>query len=175
MKTYKNKYTHANWCRENQSAKQNGIGRCEPTHIDAPMAWMQKLRYVYHALFAHLYAPVTMTNRGFPNQTRKKSKTINNSRRTSVPRRPSVCVVNKVRFNECVSAILAERTLFELFIMATNKREDESQNNLDYVLNEIGDFSGQQIWKFLWIGLPIALSATFAITFVVTATNLDYR
>lgn len=53
--------------------------------------------------------------------------------------------------------------------------DHESEANLDFVLHEIGDFRGRQIWKFLWIGVPIILSASFAITFVVTATNLDYR
>lgn len=58
-----------------------------------------------------------------------------------------------------------------------NERQQipDKKPDLDYILSEIGDFGYYQLWKYIWISLPIALSATFAVTFVVTATNLDYR
>lgn len=51
----------------------------------------------------------------------------------------------------------------------------DNENNLEYVFTEIGDFSVYQAWKYIWISIPIALSAAYAVSFVVTATDLDYR
>lgn len=51
----------------------------------------------------------------------------------------------------------------------------DNKSNLEYVFTEIGDFSVYQAWKYIWISIPIALSAAYAVSFVVTATDLDYR
>lgn len=52
---------------------------------------------------------------------------------------------------------------------------DDSDNDLDYVLSEIGECGMQQMWKYVLIFVPIALSAIYAISFIVTGSSLDYR
>lgn len=53
--------------------------------------------------------------------------------------------------------------------------DDDCDNDLDYVFNEIGECGAQQMWKYVLIFVPIALSAIYAISFVVTGSSLDYR
>lgn len=48
-------------------------------------------------------------------------------------------------------------------------------DDLDFVLQEIGEFSVSQLLKYILICIPIALSAMYAIGFVVTGTTLEYR
>lgn len=55
------------------------------------------------------------------------------------------------------------------------KADDDVEDDLDYVFNEIGECSMHQMWKYVFIFLPIALSAIYAISFVVTGSSLDYR
>lgn len=59
-----------------------------------------------------------------------------------------------------------------------NKKEvDEIEvpNDLDYVLNDVGEFGPNQIGHFILMILPIVLSATYAVEFIVTASTDDYR
>lgn len=64
-------------------------------------------------------------------------------------------------------------------ITANDSLKEASSNDdgddLDFVLQEIGEFSVAQLWKYILICIPIALSAMYAIGFVVTGTSLDYR
>lgn len=53
--------------------------------------------------------------------------------------------------------------------------EDGAEDDLDAVLTEIGEFSLPQMWKYVWIFIPIALSASYAIGYVVSGSNLEYR
>lgn len=48
-------------------------------------------------------------------------------------------------------------------------------DDLDLVFKEVGEFNPYQIWKFVLLFIPIVLSAVYAINFIVTASNLDYR
>lgn len=54
----------------------------------------------------------------------------------------------------------------------TDVNDDDA---LDAVLAEIGEFSVYQLVKYVLIVLPIALSAVYAISFIVTGVTLDYR
>lgn len=59
-----------------------------------------------------------------------------------------------------------------------NKKEVEEvevANDLDYVLNDVGEFGKYQIGHFILMILPIVLSATFAVEFIVTGSTDDYR
>lgn len=48
-------------------------------------------------------------------------------------------------------------------------------SDLDFVLSEIGEFGPYQIWNYILIAIPIALSATYVVGYIFTATALDYR
>lgn len=52
---------------------------------------------------------------------------------------------------------------------------DEQQHDLDYVLNDVGEFGKYQIVHFILMILPIVLSATYAVEFIVTSSTDDYR
>lgn len=52
----------------------------------------------------------------------------------------------------------------------------QSQNfDLDVILGELGDFGRFQITNYVFICLPILLSAGFTLSFVFTAGQLDHR
>lgn len=48
-------------------------------------------------------------------------------------------------------------------------------DDLDYVLNEVGEFRTHQILHFVLIALPIILASTNAVEFIVTSSTSDYR
>lgn len=58
-----------------------------------------------------------------------------------------------------------------------DKKADEadSQNDLDYVLSDVGEFGKYQIFQWILMILPIVLSATYAVEFIVTSATDDYR
>lgn len=49
------------------------------------------------------------------------------------------------------------------------------KDDLDYVLSEVGEFGKKQIIHFIFIALPIILASTYAVEFIVTSSNVDYR
>lgn len=64
--------------------------------------------------------------------------------------------------------------------LAINVDEEEpvekpKADDLDLIFQEIGEFNPYQIWKFVLLFVPIVLSAVYAINFIMTASNLDYR
>lgn len=66
----------------------------------------------------------------------------------------------------------------ELSTINDSLKEDSPKDDgehLDYVFEEIGEFSVSQIRKYILICIPIALSAIYAIGFVVTGSSLEYR
>lgn len=58
---------------------------------------------------------------------------------------------------------------------AQQDSKDAGEDKLDRVLIEIGEFALPQLWKYFLIFIPIALYAVFTTSFVVTASNMDYR
>lgn len=48
-------------------------------------------------------------------------------------------------------------------------------NNLDFVLNEVGEFRKHQILHFTLMVLPIILASTYTLEFIVTSSTSDYR
>ncbi|XP_055315112.1 organic cation transporter protein-like [Sitodiplosis mosellana] len=59
----------------------------------------------------------------------------------------------------------------------SDKKADEtdSHNDLDYVLSDVGEFGIYQIGQCIAMVLPIILSATYAVEFIVTSSTDDYR
>lgn len=59
----------------------------------------------------------------------------------------------------------------------TDKKPDDidTQHDLDYVLSDVGEFGRYQIVHFILMILPIVLSATYAVDFIVTSSTDDYR
>lgn len=57
----------------------------------------------------------------------------------------------------------------------TDVEEAEAPDDLDYVLSDVGEFGKYQIGHFILMILPIVLSATYAVEFIVTASTDDYR
>lgn len=55
------------------------------------------------------------------------------------------------------------------------KPVDEAEDKLDRILVEIGEFQLPQLYKYLLLCVPIALCALYSTSFMVTATNIDYR
>lgn len=53
--------------------------------------------------------------------------------------------------------------------------EPVQADDLDYVLNEVGEFRKHQIFHFVLIALPIILASTNAVEFIVTSSVPDYR
>ena len=47
--------------------------------------------------------------------------------------------------------------------------------DIDVVLNEIGQFGRFQIMNYALIALPVALMACYVVSYVFTATPLEYR
>lgn len=62
-------------------------------------------------------------------------------------------------------------------IKSEQKKLTESfqSDDLDYVLNEVGEFRMHQIFHFILMMLPIILSSTYAVEFIVTSSTPDYR
>lgn len=57
-----------------------------------------------------------------------------------------------------------------------NQDDDaDSLNDLDHVLSDVGEFGKYQIGHFILMILPIVLSATYAVEFIVTSATDDYR
>lgn len=54
---------------------------------------------------------------------------------------------------------------------------DDCQNDLelDYMLSDVGEFGKRQIIHCILMILPIVLSATHAVEFIVTSSTDDYR
>lgn len=57
----------------------------------------------------------------------------------------------------------------------TNGQRCNEEDKLDQILIEIGEFELPQLWKYFLILIPIALYAAYSTSFVVTASNMDYR
>lgn len=55
------------------------------------------------------------------------------------------------------------------------KKLAPEEDKLDRVLIEIGEFELPQLWKYFLICIPISLSALYSTSFIVTASNIDYR
>lgn len=53
--------------------------------------------------------------------------------------------------------------------------EPNLSDDLDYVLSDVGEFGKFQIGQFILMVLPIILSATYAVEFIVTCSTDDYR
>lgn len=53
--------------------------------------------------------------------------------------------------------------------------EIDTQNDLDYVLSDVGEFGIRQVGHFILMILPVILSATYAVEFIVTSSTDDYR
>lgn len=53
--------------------------------------------------------------------------------------------------------------------------ETKDTDDIDYVLENAGEFGKHQIRHFILMILPIVLSATFAVEFIVTSSTDDYR
>lgn len=58
---------------------------------------------------------------------------------------------------------------------SSQKKLDAEEDKLDIVLIEIGEFELPQLWKYFLICIPIALCALYSTSFIVTASNIDYR
>lgn len=69
---------------------------------------------------------------------------------------------------------MSNRCSFEM-TGAQRDGKGEGEDKLDLVLIEIGEFELPQLWKYFLIFIPIALYAVFSTSFVVTASNMDYR
>lgn len=60
--------------------------------------------------------------------------------------------------------------------MDEKKADDaDPSNDLDYVLSDVGEFGKYQIGQCILMILPIILSATYAVEFIVTSSTDDYR
>lgn len=60
--------------------------------------------------------------------------------------------------------------------MSDKESDDtDSQHDLDYVLIDVGEFGKYQILHFILMVLPIVLSATYAVEFIVSSSTDDYR
>lgn len=53
--------------------------------------------------------------------------------------------------------------------------ETKDADDIDYVLENAGEFGKYQIVHFILMILPIVLSAAFAVEFIVTSSTDDYR
>lgn len=53
--------------------------------------------------------------------------------------------------------------------------ESDSEHDLDYVLSDAGEFGIYQIGQCIAMILPIVLSSTYAVDYIVTSSIEDYR
>ena len=58
---------------------------------------------------------------------------------------------------------------------ASEKARHDDDADIDFVLTEIGNFGRFQIFNYILIALPVALCACHIVTYVFTASPLDYR
>lgn len=58
---------------------------------------------------------------------------------------------------------------------ADENEKDEVSNYMDYVLEETGQFGKHQIFHLVLILLPIILSGTYDVNFIVTSATDEYR
>lgn len=56
-----------------------------------------------------------------------------------------------------------------------NSSEPDIQNDFDYVISDVGESGIHQIGHFILMILPVVLSATYAVEFIVTSSTDDYR
>lgn len=49
------------------------------------------------------------------------------------------------------------------------------KHDIDYVLNEVGEFKKHQIIHFFIIALPIILSSAYAVDYIVTSSQTPHR
>lgn len=49
------------------------------------------------------------------------------------------------------------------------------KHDIDYVLSEVGEFKRHQILHFFIIALPIILSSTYAVDYIVTTSTVPHR
>lgn len=52
---------------------------------------------------------------------------------------------------------------------------EADDNTLDFIFNEIGEFSVFQIITYALICIPNAISATYVVSYMFTANPLHYR
>lgn len=52
---------------------------------------------------------------------------------------------------------------------------NNDKNDIDYILEDVGEFSKYQIGHFILMILPIVLSASYAVEFIVTGSTDEYR
>lgn len=50
-----------------------------------------------------------------------------------------------------------------------------ADSNLDVILTEVGEFGLFQIVSYLLICIPSALSATYVVNYMISASSLEYR
>lgn len=53
--------------------------------------------------------------------------------------------------------------------------KSEETDDIDYVLDNVGEFGKHQIIHFLLMILPIVLASTYAVEFIVTSSTVEYR
>lgn len=53
--------------------------------------------------------------------------------------------------------------------------KSDENDNLDYVLSDVGEFGKHQIMHFFLMVLPIVLASTYAVEFIVMSSTDDYR
>lgn len=60
--------------------------------------------------------------------------------------------------------------------MGDKKADDsDSDHDLDYVLSDVGEFGIYQIGQCIAMILPIVLSSTYAVDYIVTSSVDEYR
>ena len=55
------------------------------------------------------------------------------------------------------------------------EKEDKKTDDLDFILSEIGEFGRFQKVNFALLAIPIVIAGVFGLTYVFTATPLEYR
>lgn len=59
--------------------------------------------------------------------------------------------------------------------MSNDTETDKDADDIDFVLENAGEFGKYQIGHFILMILPIVLSATLGAEFIVTSSTDDYR
>lgn len=60
-------------------------------------------------------------------------------------------------------------------IIEAKKTDNIDEDELDFVIAQVGQFGKHQIGHLILITLPIILSAVFCVNFIVTSATDDYR
>lgn len=55
------------------------------------------------------------------------------------------------------------------------ENDENKKDGIDFVLEDVGEFGKYQIGHIILMILPIVLSATYAVEFIVTSSTDDYR